>query len=146
MAGPALGYEGQRLTLHGGVFAEMLTIFKSLSKYMMSSGMRVFFIQKLRGASFGKMNIIPSSAGMLSLNINPRACFSWVSAISTVKRLPPNSTPGSPEAQATQEININTHNKKRIRLIRLLVQPNDSKHRMAVWIFMLAEQMSGIAQ
>ncbi len=36
----------------------------------------MFFIQKLRGASFGKINSIPSSACMLSLNMSPRACFS----------------------------------------------------------------------
>ena len=89
--------------------------------------MRVFFIQKLRGASLGKINNIPSSAGISSLNINPRACFSRVSAISTAKLLPPNSTLGPPEAQAVQVTNISTHNKIRIWITRLLSQPNDSK-------------------
>ena len=80
--------------------------------------MRVFFIQNLRRASVLKINNIPSFAGMLSLNMRPSACFSCVSAISTAKCLPPNSTAGPSEAQAAHVVNIITHNNNLMLIIR----------------------------
>ena len=51
----------------------------------MSSGMRVFFIQKATGCGVLKSNSMPRSAARYLRNIRPRSRVASVSATSTVK-------------------------------------------------------------
>jgi hypothetical protein len=57
----------------------------SVPMKMMSSGMTVFFIQKLGTSAGTRGKIIPSSGPRAVRNINPRACSSSVLATSTRK-------------------------------------------------------------
>src|SRR5690554_6432813 len=66
---------------------------------MMSSGMRVFFIQNERGRWSGKMNSMPWSSAIRSRNIRPRDRVASSSATSMLKRSPLTTTYGSPASQ-----------------------------------------------
>lgn len=64
-------------------FAGMISsIVRSLFMKIMSSGIRVFFIQKLCRSSFSKMNNIPQLSHSSSLNIRPSALSLGVFAVS----------------------------------------------------------------
>ena len=52
---------------------------------MISSGITVFFIQKLATRSSGNGKIMPLSDGISVRNIRPLACWALVSATSTTK-------------------------------------------------------------
>ena len=60
----------------------------------MSRGIRVFFIQKARGAGRLKIKNMPSSSAISSTNIRPRARLSLVSAMMTSNLCPLTSTKG----------------------------------------------------
>ena len=66
-----------------GCAGRVSTIVRSLFMKMMSSGMSVFFIQKLWRSSCSKMNSMPESSGSSCLYISPFALSSGESAIST---------------------------------------------------------------
>jgi hypothetical protein len=68
---------------HGGTSRCCDTSLRASSKYRMSSGMRVFFIQYACGSSRSWTNSIPCRGARESRNISPRARSASSSASST---------------------------------------------------------------
>ena len=66
----------------------MLTTLRSAAMKMMSSSIRVFFIQKRCRPSSGKTKSMPRSFASASRCINPRLRSSAVTAISASKQMP----------------------------------------------------------
>src|SRR4029453_4269869 len=81
--------EGTSASDSGTVFSAMRRMRPSPRIKIMSSGMKVFFIQNLVRSSRWKSNSIPCPSGSSRRNMSPLACCSGVEASSTAKTCTP---------------------------------------------------------